>query len=175
VATLDDAGRFQDAHQVMAYLGLVPSEKSSGERQHRGRITKAGSPRVRWLLVEAAWRVLRSRDPDAAPLQAWAGRVALRRGKRVAVVALARRLAACCTSCGATARTTARRASGPGGGRRLTARRGPAEQVTDDGSGERDAADGRARGRSSDGRLPAPASPPCAGVPARHPRARTED
>lgn len=93
VATLDDAGRFTDAHQVMAYLGLVPSEKSSGERQHRGRITKAGSPRVRWLLVEAAWRVLRSRDPDAAPLQAWAGRVALRRGRRVAVVALARRLA----------------------------------------------------------------------------------
>jgi transposase len=93
VATLDDAGRFTDAHQVMAYLGLVPSEKSSGERQHRGRITKAGSPRVRWLLVEAAWRVLRSRDPNAAPLRAWAGRVALRRGKRVAVVALARRLA----------------------------------------------------------------------------------
>lgn len=93
VATLDDAGRFQDAHQVMAYLGLVPSEKSSGERQHRGRITKAGSPRVRWLLVEAAWRILRSRDAQAAPLQTWATRVALRRGKRVAVVALARRLA----------------------------------------------------------------------------------
>lgn len=93
VATLDDVGRFRDAHQVMAYLGLVPSERSSGERQHRGRITKAGSPRARWLLVEAAWRILRSRDPDAAPLQAWAARVALRRGTRVAVVALARRLA----------------------------------------------------------------------------------
>ena len=93
VATLDDAGRFQDAHQVMAYLGLVPSEKSSGECQRRGRITKAGSPRVRWLLVEAAWRVLRSPDADARPLQAWAARVALRRGKRVAAVALARRLA----------------------------------------------------------------------------------
>lgn len=93
VATLDDVGRFRDAHQVMAYLGLVPSERSSGERQHRGRITKAGSPRVRWLLVEAAWRILRSRDRAAAPLQAWAARVALRRGKRIAVVALARRLA----------------------------------------------------------------------------------
>jgi len=93
VATLDDVGRFRHAHQVMSYLGLVPSERSSGERQHRGRITKAGSPRVRWLLVEAAWRILRSRQPEAAPLKAWAARVALRRGTRVAVVALARRLA----------------------------------------------------------------------------------
>lgn len=93
VATLDDVGRFRDAHQVMAYLGLVPSERSSGERQQRGRITKAGSPRVRWLLVEAAWRIQRSRAPEAAPLQAWAARVALRRGTRVAMVALARRLA----------------------------------------------------------------------------------
>ena len=93
VATLDDVGRFRDAHQVMSYLGLVPSERSSGERQHRGHITKAGSPRVRWLLVEAAWRILRTRDADTAPLRAWAERIAVRRGKRVAVVALARRLA----------------------------------------------------------------------------------
>jgi transposase len=93
VAALDDVTRFTSAHQVMADLGLVPSERSSGERQHRGRITKAGSPRVRWLLVEAAWRILRSRDPAAAGLKAWAERIALRRGQRVAVVALARRLA----------------------------------------------------------------------------------
>ena len=48
---------------------------------------------MRWLLVEAAWRVLRIRDVDTAPLRAWAERIAMRRGKRVAVVALARRLA----------------------------------------------------------------------------------
>lgn len=93
VAALDDVTRFQSAHQVMAYLGLVPSERSSGERQHRGHITKAGSPRVRWLLVEAAWRILRSPDPRAAGLKAWAERIAERRGQRIAVVALARRLA----------------------------------------------------------------------------------
>lgn len=93
VAALEDVTRFTSAHQVMAYLGLVPSERSSGERQHRGRITKAGSPRVRWLLVEAAWRILRSRAPAAAGLRVWAERIALRRGQRVAVVALARRLA----------------------------------------------------------------------------------
>jgi transposase len=93
VATLDEITRFATAHQLEAYLGLVPSERSSGERQRRGRITKAGNTRMRWLLVEAAWRVLRSPRADAAPLRAWAERIALRRGKRIAVVALARRLA----------------------------------------------------------------------------------
>jgi transposase len=93
VAALDDITRFETAHQVQAYLGLVPSEFSSGERQQRGRITKRGNSRTRWLLVEAGWRVLRSTDPAAAPLRAWAERIALRRGKRIAVVALARRLA----------------------------------------------------------------------------------
>jgi transposase len=93
VATVDDVSRFASAHQLEAYLGLVPGERSSGERQRRGRITKAGNARVRWLLVEAAWRVLRSRAAETEPLRAWAQRVALRRGKRVAVVALARRLA----------------------------------------------------------------------------------
>ena len=93
VATLDAVERFPSAHQVEAYLGLVPSEQSSGERQHRGRITKQGNTRMRWLLVEAAWRILRSPRPEAAALRAWAEQIAVRRGKRVAVVALARRLA----------------------------------------------------------------------------------
>jgi hypothetical protein len=39
----------------MAYLGLVPSERSSGEQRHQGRITRAGNAHVRRLLVEAAW------------------------------------------------------------------------------------------------------------------------
>jgi len=50
VATIDDAGRFHRAHEVEAYLGLVPRELSSGESQRRGRITKAGNRRMRWLL-----------------------------------------------------------------------------------------------------------------------------
>jgi transposase len=93
VAALDDVTRFRSAHQVQAYLGLSPRERSSGERQHRGAITKQGNSHVRWLLVEAAWRVRRSRHPAHAPLQAWAARIEARRGKRIAVVALARRLA----------------------------------------------------------------------------------
>jgi transposase len=93
VATVDDVTRFRSAHQLEAYLGLVPGERSSGEKRRIGRITKAGSSRVRWLLVEAAWRILRSKSPETAALRAWAMPIALRRGKRIAIVALARRLA----------------------------------------------------------------------------------
>lgn len=92
VATLDDITRFRSAHRVEAYVGLVPSEQSSGERRHRGAITKTGNTRVRWLLIEAAWRVLHSRQAALARLRDWARGVAARRGKRVAVVALARRM-----------------------------------------------------------------------------------
>ena len=93
VAALDDVTRFETANQVRAYLGLVPSEYSSADRRIRGRITKRGDVRVRWLLVEAGWRVLRSSDPALVSLKAWAEQVARRRGKRIAAVALARRIA----------------------------------------------------------------------------------
>jgi transposase len=93
VATLDDAQRFRHAHQVEAYLGLVPREFSSGESQRRGPITKAGPGRARWLLTQAAISILRRRPPEAEALRTWALRIAARRGKHIAVVALARRLA----------------------------------------------------------------------------------
>ncbi len=92
-ATLDDVARFRGAAQVAAYLGLVPRERSSGEQQHRGRITKAGNSRLRSLLVEAAWLILRSKNPETEALRRWAERIGTRRGKRIAAVALARRLA----------------------------------------------------------------------------------
>ena len=85
--------RFHRAHEVEAYLGLVPRELSSGESQRRGRITKAGNRRMRWLLVQAAVSILRLRDPRTAALRRWATGIAARRGKKIAVVALARRLA----------------------------------------------------------------------------------
>jgi transposase len=78
---------------VEAYLGLVPRELSSGESQRRGRITKAGNTRMRWLLVQAAVSILRCRDPQTDALRTWATGIAARRGKKIAVVALARRLA----------------------------------------------------------------------------------
>ncbi len=93
VATIDDVTRFRSAHQFEAFLGVVPGERSSGEHRRIGRITKAGNARARYLLVEAGWRILRSKDPESEALRAWAGGIASRRGKRVAVVALARRLA----------------------------------------------------------------------------------
>jgi transposase len=93
VAALDTATRFQRAGQVTSYLGLVPSEYSSGEKQHRGRIRRSAHPQVQALLVQAAWRIARSRDPRTEAFRTWAGAVARRRGKKVAMVALARRLA----------------------------------------------------------------------------------
>jgi transposase len=85
VAALDDVARFPSAHHVAAYLGLVPRERSSGERQRRGAITKAGNPRVRALLVEAAWCLTRSKRADVEGLRAWAERIAQQRGRRVAL------------------------------------------------------------------------------------------
>jgi transposase len=93
VATVDDITRFQSAHQFEAFLGLVPGERSSGEKRRVGHITKSGNSRVRYLLVEAAWRILRSKSEDTSALRTWALLIATRRGKRIAVVALARRLA----------------------------------------------------------------------------------
>jgi transposase len=84
--------RFATSHKVGAYLGLVPTEHSSGEGQMRGRITKAGWSMLRSLLVQAAWLILRSKDPSTEALRQWATRIAHRRGKRIAAVAMARRL-----------------------------------------------------------------------------------
>jgi hypothetical protein len=77
---------------VGAYLGLVPSEKSSGERRRLGSITKQGNSYARATLVQASWGLLRLGCSDD-PLQTWANAIAHRRGKFIAVVALARRLA----------------------------------------------------------------------------------
>jgi len=55
LAELHDFRRFASARQLMSYLGLVPSERSSGETTRRGGITKAGNSHVRRLLIEAAW------------------------------------------------------------------------------------------------------------------------
>lgn len=91
VTTLDTTTRFESAHHVQAYLGLTPGEHASSEKHQRTGITKAGSSRMRWLLVQAAWAAKRSRPSD--PMVLWSTRVEQRRGKRVATVALARKLA----------------------------------------------------------------------------------
>jgi transposase len=55
VAEVGDFARFENARQLMAYLGLVPSEHSSGIRVRRGGITKAGNAQARRALIEGAW------------------------------------------------------------------------------------------------------------------------
>jgi transposase len=91
VSTLDQVERFGSAAQVGSYLGLVPGENSSSERRRLTSITKAGSTKTRWVLVQAAWSFMRwAKDDDAVLL--WAREVMRRRGKKVAVVALAHKL-----------------------------------------------------------------------------------
>jgi transposase len=59
VAEVGDFGRFATAEEFMSLVGLVPSERSSGESRRQGSITKAGNAHVRRLLVEAAWNARR--------------------------------------------------------------------------------------------------------------------
>jgi len=89
VLIIGNAKRFQCGKQVAAYLGLVPLEKSSGNRRRLGHITKQGSSLLRFLLVEAAQVTVRS-------LPEWRGQyfhLLMRRGRKTAKVAMARRLA----------------------------------------------------------------------------------
>ncbi len=114
VAELGDLGRFATARPLMAYVGLVPSEHSSGESQRRGRITKAGNSHVRHVLVQAAWHYRhaptltaalakrQASQPEAVAdvarraqerLHARYRKLAGRKGRRKAVIAVARELA----------------------------------------------------------------------------------
>jgi transposase len=62
---LGDPARFADGKAVASYIGLIPSEYSSGDRQRRGRLTKQGNPMLRFLWCEAAIHAAR-RDPALA-------------------------------------------------------------------------------------------------------------
>jgi transposase len=89
VLIIGRADRFQCGKQIASYLGLVPLEESSGQRRRLGHITKQGNSLLRFLLVEAAQVTVRS-DP------AWRSKffhLAMRRGRKTAKVAMARRLA----------------------------------------------------------------------------------
>jgi transposase len=91
LAALDEVSRFPNAHTLQSYLGLTPGENSSSERQLRTGITKAGPGPLRRSLVQAAVSAIRT-QPDE-PMVIWASQIAARRGKFIAVVALARKIA----------------------------------------------------------------------------------
>ena len=89
VLIIGKAERFQCGKQIGCYLGLVPLEDSSGERRRLGHITKQGNSLLRFLLVEAAQVTVRS-------IPEWRSKyfhLAMRRGRKIAKVAMARRLA----------------------------------------------------------------------------------
>ncbi len=91
VSVIDEAKRFRDAHAVSAYLGLVPGENTTGGKQRLGSITKHGNSHARAMLVQSAWQILRAGKEDD-PLHRWALHIAKTRGKKIAAVALARKL-----------------------------------------------------------------------------------
>lgn len=92
-AALDTPARFGGrAGRASAYLGLVPRECSSGERQRKGPISKTGPKAPRGLLVQAAWALWRHGRRRAPALHQWVEQLAARRGRNIAVTALARRL-----------------------------------------------------------------------------------
>jgi transposase len=89
-AAIGDVARFASAERLVAYLGLNPSVRQSGQGPARhGRIAKQGRGHARGMLVEAAWAAARS----PGPLRAFFQRVSARRGQHVAAVATARKLA----------------------------------------------------------------------------------
>jgi transposase len=85
---LGDMTRFANERALFSYTGLTPSEYSSGPSVRRGHISRQGSGRVRHLLIETAWRAL----PRDKVLQEIFDRIAATRGKKRAIVAIARRL-----------------------------------------------------------------------------------
>ena len=89
VLIIGTAERFRCGKQIASYLGLVPSEESSGDRQRLGHISKQGNSLLRFLLVEAAQVTVRS-------IPEWRSKyfhLAMRRGRKIAKVAIARKLA----------------------------------------------------------------------------------
>jgi transposase len=90
LAAVGNANRFLSSRKLVAYLGLDPRVKQSGEGPARsGRISKRGSASARWALVEAAWSAVL----QPGPLRAFYQRVRARRGHGKAIVATARKLA----------------------------------------------------------------------------------
>ncbi len=88
LAALGDLSRFETPDKAASYLGLVPSTRQSGERCYHGPITKQGARHARWLLVQAAQHAAL----HPGPVGAFFRRIAQRKNRNVAVVAVAHKL-----------------------------------------------------------------------------------
>jgi transposase len=85
---LGDMSQFKNERQLFSFSGMTPMEFSTGDKKHRGHISRQGSPRLRKTLTEAAWVAIRY---DSA-LSAVYGRIAKKSGGKRAIIAVARRL-----------------------------------------------------------------------------------
>ena len=88
VLELQDVGRFKRGNQLPAYVGLTPSQYSSGEKIRFGRITAIGKNDLRGTLVEVAWRLI-AKDPAMRDKYE---RIKARAGSKRAIIAIARTL-----------------------------------------------------------------------------------
>jgi transposase len=95
LSELGDMSRFSTEGKLFSFLGLTPTEYSSGDNIRRGHITRKGAPRLRRILIEIAWRTI---GRDQALHEVY-GRIAQRRGSKIAIVAIARKLSGRMRSC----------------------------------------------------------------------------
>ena len=98
---LGDMSQYRNERALFSHSGLTPSEFSSGDRERKGHITQQGSARLRWILTEASWRAIKEDPKLAADFE----RIALRRGKNRAIVAVARKLSGRIRACFRTGQT----------------------------------------------------------------------
>ena len=92
LAAVDDVHRFRSSRKLVGYSGLAPTVRSSGERTQYGSISREGRRELRAVWVQIAHLVAIDKTRATRPLRTWFNKVAKRRGKKTATVALARRL-----------------------------------------------------------------------------------
>ena len=92
LAAVDDVHRFPSSRKLVGYSGLAPTVRSSGERTEYGSISREGRRELRAVWVQIAHQVANDTTRATRPLRTWFNKVARRRGKKTATVALARRL-----------------------------------------------------------------------------------
>jgi len=92
---LEDMQQFKNEKSLFSYTGLTPSEHSSGEHKWQGHISRQGKPILRKILVQVAWRAIKQDERMAKVFE----RLSNQRGKRRAIVAVARKIIGCIRSC----------------------------------------------------------------------------
>jgi transposase len=92
LAAVDEVERFPSSRKLVGYSGLAPTVRCSGDRTEYGSISREGRRELRAVWVQVAHLVVMDRSRATQPLRTWYRRLTRRRGKRTAIVALARRL-----------------------------------------------------------------------------------